>query len=930
MKKAGTALCLLAFTAFLAGCNNFFHELIPPGGDRIVSFRVEGQQGDAAIAENSVSLMVDRGTDLTALIPVITVSPRASILPLSLPYIAAAFPSQNILEAAIGLYSAEDLSAYAMALIRENPDFTVPPLDKAVDFSGPADFLVVGGRGSIRRYTVRAAVDARAAQILRFGFSKADNPLLTGDALGILNEGTKTIQMLAVFPVEMDPVYSLIPSFEILGEVLEADGAPVTPGVSPLAFTGPLNTTSGSLQTKTLTVRRAGYPDSEYTLTLAAGEDPDTIRSITDFRFTQADNPGIAAAATASIINNDNLGTIRVQVLYRGSRPAALTARFVSPGRVTVEGALQTTGVTVNDFSGPLEYRVVSRNGLYTRLYTVETEFISASDAAPRMLSFRFPADINGELAQTAAGEISDAAGLILVDAKYAGAVPRSLIPEFSASGPVKVSGLTQTSGASAQDFSRQVKYTVYSPDYPNIYRDYWVQARFIRDASADAAITAFSFHPDENPRLSAEVTARIDQVTGQISAWLPLGTNLGGGPLVPRFTSYGKVFAEGVMQASGSSGHLFDRDIVYEAVSANGMNRKTYTVTVLQEVNSRIYVNQNAYGRNNGLSWQDAFISLGAACEAAASLPPDIPKEVWIAAGTYRPSETGDTSAYFPISSNTSYIGGFAGRESGENQRNPAANPVTVSGDLGGGRRSRQLFKNAAAVKGDIVFKDLSFTGARGTAAADHGPGIHLEVSGDLSGRAELRNCAFTDLQTVGYGGAVYILYPEIAADGVMITNTKAGKNGGGALMHSSHGPVSIENVKIENAEAAGDGGGLYVVSNGSMTQTVISGLSVKKAAAGLWGGGAIIDVAEPLRLENIKIEDTQAYNGAGGLYVRNKAMVQTVISGLTIINGQAEGDDGKGAWIRIQGGGVLSVSEAIVNGISRTGDYLFDCRWP
>jgi hypothetical protein len=85
-----------------------------------------------------------------------------------------------------------------------------------------------------------------------------------------------------------------------------------------------LNTTLESLQTKTLVLHRVDYPDSAYSLTLAAGEDPYTIRSITDFRFTKADNPGIAATAVASIVNSDNWGTIRIQILYRGSKPATL------------------------------------------------------------------------------------------------------------------------------------------------------------------------------------------------------------------------------------------------------------------------------------------------------------------------------------------------------------------------------------------------------------------------------------------------------------------------------------------------------------------------------------------------------------------------------------------------------------------------------
>jgi hypothetical protein len=801
MKKAG-CISVLAALALLGGCNNFFHELVPPDDNRILSFTVLNQQGKARIEENSLSALVDRETDITALIPKITISPRAALLPLTLPYVAAAFPSADMVRAAMGIYSAGDLSAHVIGLIKENPGFQVPALSEPIDFSGPVDFLVIGGLGSIRRYTVRVSVDTGAAQILDFGFSKYDNPLLMGDALGVVDEAAKTLTLYAVFPVELNPSYSLVPGFELLGETLEADSLAVRPGLDPLTFTGSLNSPPSGPQAKTLSVHRAGYPSSDYTLTLVTAEDPDTVRSITDFRFTAADNPGIAATAVASIINSGSQGLIRIQVLYRGAKPTVLKARYVSPGTVTVGGAPQAAGVTANDFSGPLEYRVVSRNGMYTRTYRVETEFINITDILPKLLSFRFPADLNGELAQTAVGEIDDGAGLVLVDVKYTGAsAPRNLIPEFSASGLVKISGLTQTSGAGGQDFTRQVKYTVVSPEYPELYRDYWVQARFIRDTSADASITAFSFHPGENPQLANEVIARIDQITGQIYAYLPFGANIASTPLVPRFTSYGKVTVGGFMQTSGSGGRFFDQPVVYEVESASGLNHKTYTVRV-QELNTRIYVDKDAAGNNNGASWTDAFISLKAACETAALFPDTVPREIWIAAGTYTPSPGGDVTEYFPLTFNTSYIGGFGGWETAKSQRTPAANPVIISGDLGGGR-SRHLFYNPANVGGELVFEDLWFTKAKtltGTGLEYSGAAVNA-VAAD--GTLRIANCVFTELEAGYWGGAVQVKGMAVDISGSRFEQCSVLPDGLGGAVHSLWGPVNAADVSFTGTSA-------------------------------------------------------------------------------------------------------------------------------
>jgi hypothetical protein len=920
MKKAGY-ITVLAALALLGGCNNFFHELVPPDDNRILSFAVLNQQGEARIEENSLSALVERETDLAALIPEITVSAKAALLPLTLPYVAAAFPSVDIVRAAIGIYSADDLSAYVIGLIKENPGFNVPALSEPIDFSGPVDFLVIGGLGGIRRYTARVSVDTGTAQILSFGFSKYDNPLLMGDALGMVDEAAKTVMFYAVFPVEMEPSYSLVPGFELLGDGLEADGLVVRPGIDALAFAASLNNPPPPLpQTKTLTVHRAGYPSSEYTLTLMTVEDPDTIRSITDFRFTKTDNPGVAATAVASIINSGDQGTIRIQALYRGAKPTVLKARYVSPGTVTVGGVSQATGTTANDFSGPLEYRVVSRNGLYTRTYRVETEFINIADLAPRLLSFRFPADLNGELAQTAVGEIDDGAGRVLVDVKYTGAsAPRSLTPEFSASGLVKVSGLTQTSGAGGQDFTRQVKYTVVSPEDPALYRDYWVQTAFTRDTSGDASITAFSFHPDENPQLADEVSARIDQITGQIYAYLPFGADISSTPLVPRFTSYGKVRVEGLMQTSGSGGHIFDQPVVYSVESANGLNLKTYTVTV-QELNTRLYVDKDASGNNNGAGWADAFISLKAACETAALFPDAVPREIWIAAGTYTPSFAGDVTEYFPITPNTSYIGGFGGWETAKSQRNPAANPVIISGELAGGGRSRHLFYNPSAVSGELVFEDLRFTKAdtlTGTGREYSGAAINAAAAG---GTLRVANCAFTELEAGHQGGAVYA--EDMAVDisgsrfeqcGVPQTSGRSGGavySGGGAVnitdvsftstsayyggaLHAAPAAgqaLTMSEISLDNVVSAmsyPQNGGIYIAGGGNNTVT-ITDIKINKTSSVSGNTHSGIYIEAPGG--TVDISGGELYNA--GMYINNGSGM-TYLENITISNAQSFAND-------------------------------------
>ncbi len=99
-------------------------------------------------------------------------------------------------------------------------------------------------------------------------------------------------------------------------------------------------------------------------------------------------------------------------------------------------------------------------------------------------------------------------------------------------------------------------------------------------------------------------------------------------------------------------------------------------------------YVDAEAAGNNTGLSWADAFTDLQSAIAIAC---PDI-TEIWVAEGIYKPSAypTGctdcatDRDFTFQLKDGISLYGGFAGTETMLSQRDIAANPTVLSGDIG------------------------------------------------------------------------------------------------------------------------------------------------------------------------------------------------------------------------------------------------------
>ena len=876
---------VIIMAALLGGCSNFFHELVPPAGDRITRFEIDGQTGPARIGDTVIEVEVVKETSLFSVVPNISVSRGATLLPITLDYIKAAFPNVDIIETAIKINRSPDLVSTIKELIKENRDFIVPALDIPIDFSAPVTMLVISGRGTIRQYSVEVSIDTGEPQLLGFSFSKYDNAELLSDARSVIKEQERTVTASAVYPVEMDYLsYALIPSFEILGDSLIIDGAEIVSGVTAVQFTPVLGT-----QTKTITITRDGET-KDYTLAITFSEDPDTVRSITDFRFNSFENSGIAVNAVASIINNDNTGTIDLQVFYSGSRPSTLVPRFISPGTVSVAGKAQSSGDNSQDFSTPLEYRVVSKNGQYVRTYTVRVDFISLTDSSPRITSFRFSKALNAELVQDAEGQISE--GFIIIDARYGGAYePDTLIPEFRAEGLVTVYGSVQISGSSGQSFFRQIKYTVTNPLNPFLTRDYWVQCRFARDTSSDAAITSFGFYPEDNSGLADALTGKIDKINGKITVYAPVGSGFTTRTMFPRFTAAGGVNVDGIPQVSGQSGQMFNAPITYTVVSANGLNSRSYIVDV-RELTSRIYVNQNAVGSGDGTSWQNAFRFLQSACEAAAQFPEDVPKEIWIAAGTYRPKNIDD---YFRLSANTNYIGGFEGNESSKSQRDAAVNPVNISGDLGGGMYAKRLFAAVSELEGDLSFENLCLTSVKG----QQGAGIYAPI--DPSSEMNIEDCRFEYLEASGAGGSIFVSGGSLVIDRssfyactngtVYLRGTRAKISdldfstcmNGNAVRLDCSGETEITRVNVEYSY----GTSFYLSGNGNKTLETLTINSVGQCVDAR-------DTTGALRVNNLTMRniagDAMRLNGVNGVKLFS-GISGANISGNTINSSSSSG---------------------------------------
>ena len=86
--------------------------------------------------------------------------------------------------------------------------------------------------------------------------------------------------------------------------------------------------------------------------------------------------------------------------------------------------------------------------------------------------------------------------------------------------------------------------------------------------------------------------------------------------------------------------------------------------------------------GNNDGTSWDDAFLRL----EDALALADEFTnvEEIWVAQGTYYPTQDNDRSKSYVLKKNMKIYGGFAGFETERTARSPFTQPVFLSGNIG------------------------------------------------------------------------------------------------------------------------------------------------------------------------------------------------------------------------------------------------------
>lgn len=330
------------------------------------------------------------------------------------------------------------------------------------------------------------------------------------------------------------------------------------------------------------------------------------------------------------------------------------------------------------------------------------------------------------------------------------------------------------------------------------------------------------------------------------------------------------------------------------------------------------VYVRAASSGANDGTSWADAFQSLQDALAV-----PGTNLELWVAAGTYRPSANLDPLASFALRTGVAVYGGFDGTETSRFQRDPHAHVTVLSGDLaqndvvGSGRgwyaSTFDYYDNscqvvtASGVAASAVLDGFTIEGGSAfdtTSTPQRVSGAGLQID---NGSPTIVDCTFRHCMSYWYGGAVLVLGGAPSIRNCRFVENFVGDGWGGALYLASPTPIAVADCEFRSNSArssiGGAGGALYVdYSQAAVVRgcTFVDNESRNGfgSARGPAFGGGIFGAGDGTLIERCRFFGNLANSGGGVCLFRPATVANCLFDGNAVVGYAGLGGKGGGLY--------------------------------
>ncbi len=376
--------------------------------------------------------------------------------------------------------------------------------------------------------------------------------------------------------------------------------------------------------------------------------------------------------------------------------------------------------------------------------------------------------------------------------------------------------------------------------------------------------------------------------------------------------------YLDGDTYASKNDAHGWQLDRVvevadwvatFDADSNSTYMDYSYNTASLDGLVSTIYVNDEAADGGNGSSWENAYNDLQDALTAATS-----GSQIWVAAGTYKPTDGTDREAAFVMKEGVEIYGGFDGATDDEvNDRYPSTNVTILSGDIG-------IENNTADNSYHVLFgaSDGTIDGftiqdglADGLWFNSRGGGLlcydenspivnncifknNYAVEGGAIAAYKysaptITDCEITDNFAERAAGILLRTGPDTETEGAQISRTtfsgnSASDRGGAVYIDYGAWPSFIDCTFTSNT-AIGNGGAVYVDNNSSQLSAIETWFDtcVLQNNESQKRGGAFAIYEGTLHLSSSTITDNSAETGGDGIALDYKGSYDAENSTIT-----------------------------------------------
>lgn len=312
------------------------------------------------------------------------------------------------------------------------------------------------------------------------------------------------------------------------------------------------------------------------------------------------------------------------------------------------------------------------------------------------------------------------------------------------------------------------------------------------------------------------------------------------------------------------------------------------------------IFVSVPGAGNGSGLNWNNALhgnqISARMSTITSSS-------QFWVKTGTYYPTQypdgcgncNSDRDKAYLLRNNVALYGGFAGTESGLQQRNIVANPTLLSGDIG-----------TPAAGSDNSYHVVIAVGNDSTARLD---GFTI-TNGNASGYGNIYVNGQTINQSSGGGVFNAVTNPVIA--NCTISNNGASSSGGG--MNNASASPTIRNTTFSGNNSSFDGG---AINNVSSSPSITYSRFVSNTAAA--NGGGIQNTNSAPMIANSNFLKNTAYAGGG---IANNNSSPTIVSAAFSENNSLYG----GAISNAYSPGIAVTNSVFASNSARQGGAIYN----